>query len=267
MATAASHLRLWLAPRRWWSATAGVLSNLVHNKGKEEKHPFDRAHGVDTGGLIYADPAAEGPAGGRHNAGYYATAPSLFRGAMELWRGTLAATGYAVEDYTLVDIGCGKGRVLMLGTEYGFREIVGVELDPGLARVARRNLRTFGRKGRIGLPGLQHRETWGTQGVRIIDGDALTVPLPDGPVALFYFNSFEREMTEMWLARLGKIARDRTAPLDLIYIHPEFDALVRQVPGMRAIAEADIPFSEEDGGADAFGVDSDRCAVYRLSQS
>ena len=68
----------------------------------------------------------------------------------------------------------------------------------------------------------------------------------------------------MWLQRLGEIARGRTHPIDLIYVHPEFDALVRQVPGMRGLAEAEIPFSEEDAGADVFGVRSDRCAVYRV---
>lgn len=258
MATPA-YLRQWWAPRRWWSAARSRLFD------RPPKHPFDRRYGVDTDGLIYADAAAEGHAGARHNAGYYATAPSLFHGALALWRETLAGTGYAVEDYTLVDIGCGKGRVLMMATEYAFREIVGVELDPGLARVARKNLSRLGRRRWLGLPGPIIR-TRGNPSVRIIEGDALTVPLPDGPVALFYFNSFEQEMMEMWLARLGEIARERTHPLDLIYIHPEFDALVRQVPGMRVIAEAEIPFSEEDAGAEVFGVDSDRCAVYRLNR-
>src|SRR5215469_6802269 len=255
MGTAASNLRFWLAPWRWWGAALGKLSRVPPDR---EKHPFDRAHGVDTDGLIYADPEAEGHASGRHNAGYYATAPSLFHGAMALWRGTLPETGYALEDYTLVDIGCGKGRVLMLASEYAFTEIVGVELNPDLARVARKNLSRFGQRRWLGLRGSKFR-TRVTDRVRIIEGDALTVPLPDGPVALFYFNSFEREMAELWLARLGEITRERTAPLDLIYIHPEFDAMVRQVPGMRVTAEEEIAFSEEDAEADVFGVSSDRC--------
>ena len=271
MATPA-YLRQWWAPRRWYAA-------LSRRFRPEAKHPFDRAYGVDTDGLIYADANAEGHAGARHNAGYYATAPSLFRGAMELWRGTLAGTGYSVEDYALVDIGCGKGRVLMMAAEYEFCEIVGVELDPGLARVARKNLSRVGRRRWLGLlgpkirtgrvpqvsPPRRMRPGKSSPRIRIIEGDALTVPLPDGPVALFYFNSFEREMTEMWLQRLGEIAHGRTHPIDLIYIHPEFDALVRQVPGMRVIAEAEIPFSGEDATADVFGVSSDRCTVYRLS--
>jgi hypothetical protein len=130
-----------------------------------------------------------------------------------------------------------------------------VELNPGLVKIAHSNLRKWMRRMRAKPP------------VRIIEGDALTVPLPDGPVALFYFNSFEREMAEMWLARLGEIAANRPWPLDLIYVHPEFDALVRQVPGMQALAEADIPFTEEDAEADVFEVASDKCAICRLSPS
>ena len=218
-------------------------------------------HGVDTDGLIYANALSTGHAHDRHSAGYYATAPSLFQGAIALWRETLAGTGFALEDYTLVDIGCGKGRVLMLATELAFREIVGIELNPRLARVARKNLRKW-----TGVPQVSIlRPGRPTPRVRIIQGDALSTPLPDGPVVLFFFNSFEREMAGMWLARLGEIAAGRAWPLDLIYAHPEFDGLVRDVPGVRTLAEAEIPFSEEDSGADVFGVHSDRCAVYRLS--
>jgi hypothetical protein len=149
----------------------------------------------------------------------------------------------------------------MMATEYGFREIVGVEVNRALARVARVNLRKWMRRRRA------RRNVRGE--IRIVEGDALTVPLPDGPVALFYFNSFELEMARMWLARLGEQARmgekevGRAWPIDLIYVHPEFDGLVRGVAGVRVVAERDIPFTEEDAGADAFGVSSDRCVVYR----
>ena len=210
-------------------------------------------HGVDTGGLIYADDLASGHVHDRHSAGYYATAPSLFSGSLELWRGTLADSGYSLSDYALVDIGCGKGRVVMLSSDFAFREVAGVELNPQLAGVARKNLRKWMRRRRA------------CANVGIVQGDALTTPLLDGPVVLFFFNSFEQEMTEMWLARLAQVAAARTEPIDLIYVHPEFDDLVRKVPGVRVLADAMVPFSAEDAAADAFGVAVDRCATYRLS--
>ena len=246
-----AYLRHWLTPRRWRSA----LSRLLH---RPPQHPFDRAHRVDTDGLIYADPSAQGHAGALHNAGYYATAPSLFFGALELWRATLPGTGCGLEDYTLVDVGAGKGRVLMLASQYPFREIAGVELNPALVRIARNNLRKWTRQS-LWMPQVRNPR------IRILEADALTAPLPDGPVVLFYFNSFEREMTGMWLARLGEAAAQRTHPLDLIYVHPEFDALVRAVAGVRALIIEEVRFSTDDAAADAFAVSSDQCAVYRWS--
>ena len=242
MTSPAAYVRRLFTPWRWRSAA------LSHN----QKHPFDRTHGVDTGGLLYPRQLSRGHPHDLHSAGYYATAPSLFHGAIDLWRGTLHGTGFSLVDYTLVDIGCGKGRVLMLASLYEFREIVGVELNPGLARIARKNLRKWMIRTSLPAP------------ARIIEADALAVPIPDGPVALFYFNSFERELTEKWLSRLAALAGNRTAPVDLIYIHPEFDTLVRQVSGMRSLAQADIPFTDDDAAADVFGVNEDRCVVYRL---
>jgi hypothetical protein len=251
-------------------AVVGIARRLF--AARQEKHPFDRAHRVDTDGLIYASPDAPGHAAPRHNAGYYATAPSLFHGAIDLWRATLPSAGYAIEDYTLIDIGCGKGRVLMLSTLYPFREITGIELDPQLARIARKNLRSWTRVPRIG--GQQRRVPQVSPlrpgkeapSVHIVQSDALSLPLPDTPVALFYFNSFEREMTEKWLSRLAEQARPRTAPLDLIYIHPEHDVLVRRLPAVLPLAFAEIQFSPEDAASDAFGVASDQCAIYRIGK-
>ncbi len=208
---------------------------------------------MDTDGLIYADGLSTGHEHDRHSAGYYATAPSLFRGAIALWSGTLERMGQRLSDYTLVDVGCGKGRVLMLASEYGFRDIVGVELSPRLAAVAKKNLRKW------------LRSAHACASVEVVHGDALTFPIPDGPVVLFFFNSFERAMVEMWLDRVAQAALGRSEPIDLIYVHPEFEALVREVPGMQVVAEASIAFSAEDAAADVFGVSADCCGVYRLA--
>ena len=34
------------------------------------------------------------------------------------------------EEFTFIDVGCGKGRALLLASEFPFRRIVGVELSP-----------------------------------------------------------------------------------------------------------------------------------------
>jgi SAM-dependent methyltransferase len=41
---------------------------------------------------------------------------------------------------TFYDLGCGKGKILALASETGFKRLVGVEHHPGLCNIARRNL-------------------------------------------------------------------------------------------------------------------------------
>ena len=41
--------------------------------------------------------------------------------------------------FTFVDIGCGKGRALLLAEEYPFRKIIGVEFSRRLAKIAAAN--------------------------------------------------------------------------------------------------------------------------------
>jgi hypothetical protein len=44
------------------------------------------------------------------------------------------------DNFTFIDIGSGKGRVLLLAAEFPFRKIVGVEFSPELHATAQRNL-------------------------------------------------------------------------------------------------------------------------------
>jgi SAM-dependent methyltransferase len=218
----------------------------------QPQHPFDRRNHVDTGGLIYSEDLATGHLHDVHSAGYYATAPSLFEGTLSLWRGTLAGTGLTLGDYALLDVGCGKGRVLMLASQHAFRRVVGVELHPDLALVARRNVRRWMRSPRA------------CPRVEIIEGDILAVSFPSGPVLLYLFNSFERAMVELLLERLRTLSLTRTEPIDLIYVHPEFGDLVFRSPRVEMLVEEDVAFSAEDAEADAFKVGVDRCAIFRL---
>ena len=256
MSTALPFVRLWrwLTPHpllnpasgRW----IGLLSRLF--PVEEARHPFDRAHHVDTGGLIYADGLFTGHKHDINNSGYYATAPSLFRGAIEHWCATLQSSSFRISDYAFVDIGCGKGRVVLLASEYAFREVIGVELNPQLASTARRNLHRWMRRKRA------------CRSVSIAHGDALSFPLPDGPVVLFFFNSFEEEMVRMWLDSLVETAETRSAPIDVIYLHPEHHRVVAATPGIRILSDADLALTPGDAAADAFGVSFDRCTIYRL---
>ena len=213
-------------------------------------HPFDLRYAVETDGLLYAPDLAAGHAHDLFNEGYYATAPSLFAGAVACWRQTLTAG--KGEDYTFIDLGCGKGRVLLLASELPFRSVRGIELNPRLVRIARRNLRKW-----LGSPRACRRVT-------AERGDVLDLELPAGPVLLFLFNSFTAEVLAPLIERLALAAFQRTAPIDLLYVHPDLARLVTRTLGMEPLCRTEIPFSLEDTAADVFQVASDAVAIYRI---
>ena len=170
--------------------------------GRASSHPFDRAHGVDTSGLYYPDRLPSGHAHDRYSEGYYATAPSLFHAVIAQWQVTLPP-GLGVEDYSFIDLGCGKGRVLLLATGYPFRSVTGLELNPRLARIAGRNLRRYLRSRPGTFSGDAGFRDAGRPQVAVETTDVLNVRLPDGPVVLFLFNSFAEEIVRALMEKLA----------------------------------------------------------------
>ena len=259
-------------------AAAGLLPDRLVRLLLLRRHPFDLRHGTDTGGLMYGPELATGNPNDQFNEGYYATAPSVFRGLISRWEDTLSAVGASepalnkaegspsfrawdrkslrISDYDFIDLGCGKGRVLLLAGELPFRSVTGIELNPALCAVAEENVRRWRRRTVSGL-------------IEVVCGDVLSAPIPallspDRPVVLFLFNSFGLEVIQPLLDKLIAAARARTAPIDLLYVHPDWAAMVERAPGVQTLFDGEIPFTREDHLADAFGVNVDRCSIYRI---
>jgi len=102
------------------------------------RHPFDEAFGVRTSGLVAGRHLRSGHRHDRHATAYFAVAPSVFQALVRRWLRSRPAG--AIEDYSFIDVGAGMGRAVLLAAELPFRQVVGVELNPTLARIARKNL-------------------------------------------------------------------------------------------------------------------------------
>lgn len=214
-------------------------------------HPFDLRHGTDSSGLLYAPDLPTGNAHDANNEGYYASAPSMFRRLVERWQTTLAED--EMSTYAFIDLGCGKGRVLLMAAEFPLRSITGVEMHAGLGETARQNVARWLRRPRA------------CARIEVVTGDALSFDLPDGPVVLFLFNSFDAEVVRELRERLVEAARVRTAPIDLLYVHPDQAEVLGRSPWLELLVEEEIPFSAEDAAADFFKVNTDLCHIYRIA--
>jgi tRNA G46 methylase TrmB len=63
-----------------------------------------------------------------------------------------------VSNHTFIDIGSGKGRMLLLAAELPFRRIIGVEFASDLDALARRNVKTY--RNRNKRASRSNRSTW-----------------------------------------------------------------------------------------------------------
>lgn len=105
--------------------------------------------------------------------------------------------------FTFVDIGCGKGRVLLLAAIHGFKRIVGVEFAPALCQVAKQNLVSFSGP---------HPLEWS-----IINADATTVTLPgDVPLLIYCFNPFKADVWRKFIPVVLKARDSSMQPVRLV---------------------------------------------------
>ena len=104
---------------------------------------FDRQHGVDTATWVRVPDLDTSSANVEHAVRYEPSSVSEF----ELLMAKLRVDH---SDFTFVDYGSGKGRVLLLAAEYPFKRIVGVEFAKSLHDISQENIATLGPEaGRI----------------------------------------------------------------------------------------------------------------------
>jgi len=165
---------------------------------------FDRKLGVETAILVrLPETESKNHSCGR---GYQASDISLVEWA-------LALSGVPFERTTFVDIGCGKGRVLILASRKPFKRIIGFDYSPDLLNTCRKNLKHLGLEERC--------ET---------DlGDAVSFVFPEGELMLFLYNPFDSPLFEAVLERIRSI-KD---PVTIAYLGPERNSLA--CPWLREI--------------------------------
>jgi hypothetical protein len=155
------------------------------------------------------------------------------------WRRCMSALPPMPANATFVDLGAGRGRPMILAARMGFRRIVGVELDPVLAGTATRNVQRW--KERQGSTDRSGRL------MTVVQMDAATYPLPEGPLVIFMANPFGPETLRRVLQQV--VARHTVGKGDVVvvYFNPVHEHVFGEYPSL----------SLHDRGAD--------WAVYRLS--
>jgi len=200
------------------------------------RHPFDLEYGVRTSGLIAGRNLKTGHRHDRHSTAYFGVAPSVFKSLLQRWRRTSPIA--PIGEFTFIDAGAGMGRGVLLASELPFREVIGIELNSTLVRIARKNVSTW------------RAEKRGQSPIVVVEGDAVEFSFPDGPCLVFLFNPFGATVMRRLLRKLAASFADRPGQLDLLYVNNEQEGILECQRGFSRLFLGQIRRSRADAIAD-----------------
>jgi SAM-dependent methyltransferase len=136
---------------------------------------------------------------------YQPTEPGLFH---EMMGALSRQTGFAFGDFVFIDLGSGKGRTLLMASDYPFCRVVGVELLPALNLIAQENLNKY------------RSDAQKCFAIESTCADAAGFDFPGEPIVLFLFNPFPESGLRRVIANLEQSLREYPRKVYVLYHNP-----------------------------------------------
>jgi SAM-dependent methyltransferase len=201
----------------------------------QRTHPIDRIYGTDTSGFLSVDEIHPDPRLRSLIIPYTGSQPSIVRCGLSVLGN--------VEEYAFVDLGCGKGRVTTVASEFPFREVIGVELSEALAVTARANAAIVA--GRF-----PDRPK-----VRIVEGNVVDFQFPPGKLIFFNYHAFGSELIVQILRRFeAALASGELPHMFFVYYNPVHAEAFDVSSAFTRFYVDQIPYDKSEIG---FGTDRD----------
>lgn len=147
---------------------------------------------------------------------YQPSEPALFH---ESIRGLLID----YRQFDFIDLGSGKGRTLLMASEYPFRRILGVEVVPALHRAAVENIRRY------------KSATQRCFAVESICGDARDFQFPPAPLVLFLFNPLPEPGLRALMRHLEQSLEEQPRPVYVVYHNPILEHVLAENGRLRRL--------------------------------
>jgi len=204
----------------FWMTLRYLLIYLLSYKPFNDRS-FDRRHGTDTGGMVPTRDLDIADAATKWQSNLYLGSPE------RVTRHLIRALNIDLRDFTFVDYGSGKGRVLFTAAEFPFKKVVGVEISEALHQVAERNIIRY-----VGEPLKSEIQLW--------YGDARRFELPDGNLILHMYHPFGpdilKEMLNM-IQAAGAARPDRRILVPYLFSIGVSKAVFREFPAFELVRD------------------------------
>ena len=153
-----------------------------------DRHPIDAKYRISTGGTVPPFVVAKHDSTLADVGPYAGCQPSCLRSALR----AIDADG----DATFYDLGCGKGRALVVALEHGYSRAVGVDLSQELITAAGKNIKKVLRSATPAQPQVDIRR-----------GSATAVDFTGPGIVTFVYHAFGRTTLEQVVKRLEEASR------------------------------------------------------------
>lgn len=180
-------------------AVLGKGARSLKRSGFHEHDNFDLTYGTDTGGIEPLWKFTIQSPNARFGTRYEPTQES------EL----VCAVGFLCEElktFTFVDLGCGKGRAVVIAASLGFRKLIGVEFVSELVEVARNNLAKLKIENAV-----------------VLHADAADFCFPNSNTVVYLYNPFSPEVFKSVILNLKKSFVNK---LYVIYKAPRYGEML-----------------------------------------
>ena len=165
---------------------------------------FDAAHGTDTAAVLAGRELGPCVTRAGHLVIHYeTTSEAAIRAPLDCLAARLDLAAC-----TFVDLGCGKGKPLLVAATYAFRRLVGIDISPACIAVARRNLARY------------RPQPVDPSRVELLALDAEDYVFPEDPLVVYLFNPFPGAVLERVVAHLEASLRECPRPAAVVYVNP-----------------------------------------------
>jgi SAM-dependent methyltransferase len=208
------------------------------------RHPIDGREGIETSAMVIAKNLKTGDALlDAENIGYVGSAASVVRRVL--------ATIPELEASDFIDMGSGKGRALIIASEFPFRRVVGVELSTPMHQVAEKN---------VAAMAARHPSR---PRIELHNVNALTFDLGQFQRAVvFLFNPFKGVLFDQFAARLEAAVEGGLKAFVVYYNPVHHQRLDRSTRFERYSAEL-YHFAPEEMSSAPTGNQFDSVIVYQ----
>lgn len=165
-----------------------------------EDDEFDRAHGTETSRRVHVTDLKIQNINWIHAEPYFPTPSRLLADIVE-------GLDLQFENLTFVDLGSGKGRVLLMASQFPFRRIVGVELSKELDAIARKNIAAYRGEQRC-------------KSIETICGDFTTFEFPSEPLFVYLYNPTSVQLSQILARNLMHSVKQCPRQVWILYVAP-----------------------------------------------